>query len=130
MKRECPQCGFELRTMSWYEKFVREKLDRYEGQVLDDTFCGFDLWMELRPGSSRQVTDLGEVTLVEAKVDYSFDHAENMVYVVLRVGPEDGGDHYIQHGYRDSYGGATWDPDGFRAVSKQTRTTWIWEENA
>jgi hypothetical protein len=130
MKRECPQCGFELREMGWYEKFVHEKLERastLEGYGQGTT--GFDIWLDLKVGDALSIPDLGPVYLVESQVNYDFEYAENQVYVVLRVGESEDSNHFIKHGPRDSYGGATWDGD-FRAVSKQTRTTWIWEENA
>lgn len=130
MKRECPQCGFELREMSWGEKFTREKLERAEhsNRHLSETWTGFDIWLEVRPGTTVNIADLGDVTLVEAKTDYSYEYADNLVYVVVKVDAM--GDHFIIHGSRDSYGNATWDRDSFREVSQQTRTTWVWRENA
>lgn len=131
MKRECPQCGFELREMSWEEKFHWEKLERAEhnDQLLGEKYTGFDIWLECRPGTSVYVDGLESgVTLVEAKTDYSYEYADNMVYVVVKV--DRSGDHFIIHGSRDSYGNATWDLDSFREVSQQTRTMWIWQENA
>lgn len=131
MKRECPQCGFELRGMNSYERFVHEKLERFKapdpqghpGQNL----TGFDVWVDAVVGTVFYIPDLhAEVTLVEAKLDYDFEEAESLVYVVLRVGENN---HYIQHGSRDSYGDTNWEGE-FRAVAQQTRTTWIWEENA
>lgn len=129
MKRECPQCGFDLRGMSECEKFVHEKLERAQVDTGEGVAAGFDVWLVSCVGDFKEIPDLGPVYLVESQVNYDYEYAENMVYVVLRVGGSEDSSHFIKHGTRDSYGNATWDGD-FRAVSKQTRTTWIWEENA
>lgn len=132
MKRECPQCGFELRGMSGYEKFVHEKLERFtvpnpQGHP-GETLTGFDVWVDEKVGTTFRVPDLdADVTLVEAQVNYDYEYADNAVYLVLNVG---GGTCFIKHGSRDSYGVTDWDDGEFRAVVRQTRTTWIWEENA
>lgn len=129
MIRECPQCGFELREMSWSERYAWEKLDKFSIRhpyELHGTVEGFDVWLEAEVGDTYQVSGLGSVTLVEAQVDYEFEDSSTMVYVVLKV---DEHRHYIVKGTRDSYGNASWDPLEFRAVTQQTRTAWIWDEN-
>ena len=130
MKRECPQCGFELRSMNSYEKFVHEKLERFG--IFDpqghgtETIVGFDVWLDDKPGTTRHVPDLGyDVTLVESQVHYDYEYADNAVYLVLQVA----GHHFIKHGSRDSYGNGDWEDGEFRAVTKQTREFWEWEDN-
>lgn len=128
MKRECPQCGFELREMSWHEKYVLENLERMEWTQAPNTYEGLDIWLEEKVGATHYCAGLGaDVTLVEAKTDYYFEDESTMIYIVLKIGEHS---HFIAKGTRDSYGNASWDSMEFREVTKQTRTTWIWQENA
>lgn len=126
MSRECPKCGFELRDATWTEKFVLEKLQRFEKVNGCDTETGLDIWGEARPGTKLMVPELdSEFELIESSTSFSFEEAESMCYVVLHS-PTWG--YFKAVGYRDSYGGYHWDDSEFRQVTQQTRTTWVWED--
>lgn len=129
MKRECPQCGFELREMNWTEEFILEKLTRFRLETNEGVLVGFDAWLHhnVKVGTTFNIPGIGDMTLVDACLDYDFENAESMVYMVLK---HEHGDCFKITGYRDSYGNGHWDTREFRQVSQQTVTTWVWQENA
>lgn len=131
MKNRCPQCDYELRTETSFEKMMRKTLMKAEAQDNGGMILsGFEAW-ELEGLNVARYFDRFLIRKVDQDLTYDFEYASNYVYMVFEVGYREdfeGSDFFKVEGTKDSYGGSDWDVGNFRQVEKQEKVVWLWSE--